>query len=305
MARLNQIVLVVLLLAPLSLCDAKGWFNWLYREEETHVKKKKRLSVIPGILRDQIESMEQDLEHFSDGSDESEQLKFRIDQRQRQLQNIKLIARGMSLDEFDNFVRLDDELALLRIKLRPKANNIADLTGDSDYKRMVELRDQLDTKRKIYGMDTRRGQQPAHIVENFHKRHMSATVVHRVKILRDKIDVEKDPEKIKAMREELDDLYNRHKSRKQPTEEELAAIKEEDHTLQAELEMTNEYLAAAHANDSEEGVHLGRVRMKEISDILERDLMTRVLMLRKERDLKLRAERFEEAKRYMASKKAP
>lgn len=39
--------------------------------------------------------MEQDLEHFSDGSDESEQLKFRIDQRQRQLQNIKLIARGM------------------------------------------------------------------------------------------------------------------------------------------------------------------------------------------------------------------
>lgn len=77
---------------------------------------------------------------------------------------------AQSLDEFDNFVRLDDELALLRIKLRPKANNIADLTGDSDYKRMVELRDQLDTKRKIYGMDTRRGQQPAHIVENFHKR---------------------------------------------------------------------------------------------------------------------------------------
>lgn len=31
--------------------------------------------------------------------------------------------------------------------------------------------------------------------------------------------------------------YNRHKSRKQPTEEELAAIKEEDYTLQAELEM--------------------------------------------------------------------
>ena len=33
-----------------------------------------------------------------------------------------------------------------------------------------ELREQLDTERKRYGVDTRRGQQPPHIVENFHKR---------------------------------------------------------------------------------------------------------------------------------------
>lgn len=39
--------------------------------------------------------MEQDLTKFTAGSDESERLRFRIDQRQRQLQNIKLIARGM------------------------------------------------------------------------------------------------------------------------------------------------------------------------------------------------------------------
>ena len=74
------------------------------------------------------------------------------------------------LDDFDNFVKLDDELALLRVKLRPKAHDEAALTADTDYKRMTELREQLDTERKRYGMDTRRGQQPPHIVENFHKR---------------------------------------------------------------------------------------------------------------------------------------
>ena len=48
-----------------------------------------------GILRDQIASMEKEVDQLAHNSKERAQLLIAIDRRKRQIDNIKLIARGM------------------------------------------------------------------------------------------------------------------------------------------------------------------------------------------------------------------
>lgn len=307
MAGLCKLLIALLLLAPITFCNAKGWLDWLYGEEVKAIKKT-RLSVIPGILRDQIASMRSEMERLPHGSKERELLVFRMDQRSRQIENIKLISRGMPIDDFDKFVRLDDELALLRAKLRPHAHDEERLRSDADHKRMLELAAQVDATRNKYGLHYAKGQQPPEVVDNYHKRHMSEFVVSEVQRLRKSLEEEEDEDKIRAIRKRLDDLYKREVERKQPTAEELEVVNAETANLENERELVKVYLENAHRRKDDNAIHLGRLKMRKIREVVEQSVMQRVLLLRKKRDLelkaKLQAARLKEREATLAKEKA-
>ena len=74
------------------------------------------------------------------------------------------------IDDFDAFVQLDDEAAMLRMLLRPKAKDEAALQTDPQHARLLELTAQLDATRDKYGLLVQKGHQPAEVVRNFHRR---------------------------------------------------------------------------------------------------------------------------------------
>jgi len=294
MTSFFKLVFLMLLLAPVTFCNAKGWFDW-FSADNTGTVKKKRLSVIPGVLRDQIASMEKEVDQLAHDSKERAQLLFRIDQRRRQIDNIKLIARGMPVDEFDEFVKLDDEAAMLRMLLRPRAKDESALQADPKHARLVALTTQLDATRDRYGLLVRKGHQPAEVIRNFHRRHMSEEVVAEVQRLREEILVEPDEDKLRELRNELHDLYMRSRNRKPSTDEELETIDAETAKLETELDMVTSYLEQAVKRDDDRAIELGRAKLQKIKGILDQSVIQRVLTLRKNRDLELMAERIKES----------